>query len=153
MIDFSEHDHGACTARLAAATEAACAERGLRLTPLRRRTLEILAEGHRAMGAYEVLERLRSDGLAGQPPTVYRALDFLVAQGFAHRVERLSAFVACAAPGRDHAPAFLICRSCETVAETPLEPAETGLGDAARSAGFAMEGACIEGVGLCPDCT
>lgn len=152
MQGFSDHDHARCETRLAGEAERLCAARGLRLTPLRRRVLEVLAESHRAYGAYDVLERLRAEGVASQPPSVYRALDFLVAQGFAHRVERLSAFVACAQPGRDHDPAFLICRACETVAETPMEPSQTGIGPAARSAGFAVERVCVEGVGLCPAC-
>ena len=148
MDGFDPHDHSGCAARAVAAAEATCAARALRLTPVRRRVLQILAAEHRAFGAYEVLGKL--DGAA--PPTVYRALDFLVEHGFAHRIERLSAFVACGHPGADHAPAFLICRACEAVAEAPLEPARTGLGRAAAAAGFEMERACFEAEGLCPRC-
>ena len=75
-------------------------------TPVRRRALEILLKEHRALGAYEVLDGLREPGFGSQPPVAYRALEFLVTHGFAHRVERLNAFIACAHPGKAHAPAF-----------------------------------------------
>ena len=69
-------------------------------------------EGH---SFREVLDRLRDAGFGSQPPVAYRALDFLVANGFAHKIERLNAFIACAHPGAAHAPAFLICRACDAV--------------------------------------
>ena len=98
-----------------------------------------------------LLERLGGDRPA-QPPTAYRALDFLVAHGFAHRVESLSAFVACAYPGAAHAPAFLICRDCRKVAESATEAGAGRLADAARDAGFTIESAVLEAEGLCPAC-
>ncbi len=96
---FDAHDHGACMAANLAAAEALCASRGVQFTPVRRRVLEILLESHGAMGAYEVLARLDAEGLGKQPPVAYRALSFLVEQGFAHRIEKLNAFVACMHPG------------------------------------------------------
>lgn len=92
---------------------------GARLTPVRRRALEILLEAHRALGAYEVLERLRADGFGGQPPVAYRALEFLAAMGLVHRIRRLNAFAACMRPGEAHQALFLICRRCEALAEAP----------------------------------
>ena len=105
---FRPHDHARCRGQGLAKAREICAERGLRLTPARAFALETLLESHRAMTAYELLDRLREAGLGGQPPVAYRALDFLVEHGFAHRIERLGAFVACARPdqarvtGRDH---------------------------------------------------
>ena len=148
---FAPHDHAACRADALAESERRAAQEGLRLTPARRRVLEILLESHRALGAYEVLERL-GGARPAQPPTAYRALDFLVAHGFAHRVESLNAFVACAHPGAAHAPALLICRDCRTVAESATEAGSGRLADAARAAGFTIESAVLEAEGLCPDC-
>ena len=135
-----------------ATAQAHCAAHGLRLTPVRRRTLEILLHEHRALGAYDVLGRLAAEGLGSQPPVAYRALDFLVKAGFAHKIEALNAYTACVHPGAQHTPAFLICRSCETVAEADTAPAEGRLGDAARAAGFVIEHTVVEATGLCPDC-
>lgn len=152
---FARHDHGHCMSTALQAAEATCRARGVQFTPVRRRVLEILAEAHTAMGAYEVLARLDREGLGSQPPVAYRALGFLVDQGFAHRIERLNAFVACAHPGQlpgaGHSPVFLICRACGTVAE-----AEAALGGAlgaeAARAGFCIEQTVVEAQGLCPAC-
>ena len=152
MKEFEQHDHHACIATSVAAAEAHCAEEGLRLTNVRRRVLEILLEQHRALGAYEILEILKSEGLGAQPPVAYRALDFLVSNGFAHKIERLNAFVACGQVDSDCAPAFLICRSCDKVAETAAAPAEMALGASAIAAGFTIERTVLEVVGLCPIC-
>lgn len=149
---FAEHDHHRCADEGLARAEELLAARKVRLTPVRRRTLEILLEDHRALGAYEVLERLAADGFGNQPPVAYRALEFLVDQGLAHRVRRLNAFTACRHSGEDHAPAFLICRVCNAVAETPAAPVRTALESAAAALGFQIERSNIEALGLCPSC-
>lgn len=149
--DFANHDHAACIARGLARAEATCRAAGLRLTAQRRRVLEILLEQHRAMGAYEVLDHLAREGHGAQPPVAYRALDFLVENGLAHRIERLNAFVACTHVG-DHAPVFLICRQCGAVAEADWQPQKGALGRTARAAGFRLEQVVSEAIGLCPAC-
>lgn len=149
---FEPHDHDACVASALRAAEDHCAEQGLRFTPTRRRVLEILLEEHRALGAYEVLDRLKAEGLGSQPPVAYRSLDFLLANGFVHRIERLNAFIACASPEASHAPAFLICRKCDSVAETTAAPSKGLLGTAAKEAGFQIEQTVVEAIGICPDC-
>jgi Fur family zinc uptake transcriptional regulator len=149
---FHHHDHAACRTGALALAEALAADRGARLTPVRRRVLEILLEAHRAMGAYEVLDRLAAEGFGKQPPVAYRALDFLVEQGFAHRIQRLNAFAACQHPGPEHAPVFLICRACNRVAEAPGGSVAAALDAAAAPQGFAVERATVEALGLCPAC-
>ena len=149
---FESHDHKECIASGIGAAENLCSEKGLQLTPVRRRVLEILLEKHRAMGAYEVLDFLRAEGLGSQPPVAYRALDFLQTHGFVHRIERLNAFVACSAPEEDHSPSFLICRGCNAVAETPGWRAARALRNAAGELGFEVERVAIEAEGLCPAC-
>ena len=149
---FHAHDHAHCTGDVMARAEAITAANGARLTPVRRRVLEILLEAHRAMGAYDVLQRLANEGFGNQPPVAYRALEFLEDQGLAHRIRRLNAFAACMHPGEEHSPAFLICRACDTVAEAPAVPAMQALVEAAAPTGFVLERANIEAVGLCPAC-
>ncbi|WP_333682884.1 Fur family transcriptional regulator [Pontibaca methylaminivorans] len=151
-IGFHCQDHANCVGELIAHAETLCRENNLRFTPGRRRVLEILAEEHQVFGAYDILERLSREGLGSQPPVVYRALDFLQQHGLVHRIERRSAYVACAFPGVPHVPAFLICRSCDMVAEAPSAPMRGTLGDAAREIGFAVEETVIEATGLCPAC-
>lgn len=148
---FDPHDHSECQRAAMAEAERICAEQSLRLTPLRRRVLEILLENHAAMGAYDVLARLDAEGLGSKPPVAYRALNFLVANGLAHRIERLNAFVACAHPGHDHSPSFLICRGCGHVAEAGDAPL-SALRAVATRAEFAIERMVLEAEGLCPAC-
>ena len=149
---FAPHDHSHCAGDVLARAEVLAADRGVRLTPVRRRVLEILLEAHRAMGAYDVLQRLAAEGFGNQPPVAYRALEFLVQNGLAHRIRRLNAFTACMHPGQAHSPAFLICRSCHTVAEAAAAPVRAALDVAAAGLGFAIERSNVEASGLCPAC-
>ena len=151
-IGFGHHNHDRCISDTLAAAEARCRSERLQFTPVRRRVLEILLEEHRALGAYDILPTLAEEGLGSQPPVVYRALEFLVKNGLAHRIELLNAYIACAHLGHTHAPAFLICRNCRLVAEADAELARGRLGDAASSAGFKIERMVVEVEGLCPDC-
>jgi Fur family zinc uptake transcriptional regulator len=152
-IGFSEHDHDRCIDTAVAEAEAHCAKNKLHFTPVRRRVLEILLHKHQAMGAYEILALLAEEGLGSQPPVAYRALDFLVHNGFVHRIERLNAYTACAHPDHDHVPAFLICRECKAVAEADTEMTQGDLGNAAKTSGFTIEKIVVEAEGICPSCS
>ncbi|WP_321503665.1 transcriptional repressor [Breoghania sp.] len=151
-IGFEKHDHDTCAARMLGAAETYCAANKLQFTATRRRVLEILLEGHKALGAYDILARLQQEGRGAQPSVAYRALDFLLMHGFAHKLERLNAYVACAHPHETHAPAFMICRQCGAVAEVSSSPATSVIGQAACDAGFRIEKTVIEAEGLCPQC-
>lgn len=151
-LAFEHHDHDHCAGDVLARAETMVGEKGLRLTPVRKRTLEILLEAHRALGAYDVLQRLAAEGFGNQPPVAYRALEFLVENGLAHRIRRLNAFTACMHPGEAHSPAFLICRLCDAVAEAPAAPVRAALGQAADALGFTIERSNVEALGLCPAC-
>lgn len=152
-LAFAPHDHALCADEVMARAEAHLSARGQRLTPVRRRTLQILLETHRAMGAYDVLERLAADGYGRQPPVAYRALEFLEEQGLAHRIRRLNAFAACMHPGEhgaEAAPVFLICRTCHSVSEAAGGAVSGAVAQAAG--GFAVERLTVEALGLCPAC-
>ena len=149
---FEAHDHSRCIHSGLDAAETICADKKVQLTPVRRRVLEILLEGHRAMGAYEVLDHLRTEGLGSQPPVAYRALDFLTTHGLVHRIERLNAFVACSTPHQDHAPTFLICKSCSSIAEIPTPRAGRVVRNAANELGFEVDRMVVEAEGTCPSC-
>lgn len=151
-VPFADHDHSSCTDEALRHADKIAKDRGLRLTPVRRRALEILLGEHRAFGAYEVLEQLGADGFGNQPPVAYRALDFLVEHGLAHRIRRLNAFTACTHPGEAHSPTFFICSECEIVAEAPGAAVRNAMDQAADAMGFEIERTSIEAVGLCLRC-
>lgn len=150
---FDTHDHQSCIASGVRAAEAYCAAHGLQMTPVRRRVLTLLLEEHRAMGAYDILEVLRDEGLGAQPPVAYRALNFLARHGFVHKIEQRNAFVACAHPGNQHTPVFLICSQCDVIAETALAGGEAMLASTAGQAGFTVDRAMVELEGVCPNCS
>lgn len=151
-IAFAEHDHRRCRQAMLDELRRSARSRGLRLTPVRTRVLEILSEAHRAMGAYEILDRLREDGLGSQPPVAYRALEFLSEAGFVHRIERLNAYVACCQPGGAHGACFLICAGCRKVAEIEDGALDIALAQTAAARGFAVRRTILEIEGICPNC-
>lgn len=150
---FTPHDHSECQSRVMEQAENMLSLQGARLTPVRRRTLEILLESHNALGAYQVLDRLAESGFGNQPPVAYRALDFLMEHGLVHRLQRLNAYTACLHPTKDHTPVFLICRHCDKVAEVHFPQLRAGLVQSAEAMNFGVERATIEASGLCNSCS
>lgn len=146
------HDHAACVAQAIAEAERVCAKRGARLTPIRRRVLELVWEGHGPVGAYDILERLSGERRRAAPPTVYRALDFLAEHGLVHRIESRNAFVGCAQPGAAHRAHFLLCGACGDAAELDDAALHAALAGLAARAGFTIERETVELRGLCPKC-
>jgi len=132
--------------------EAVCAGRGAKLTAQRRRVLELVWSGHQPVGAYDVLEQLRADGLKAAPPTVYRALEFLLAHGLIHRLESLNAFIGCPAPTGHQAGVFLICTTCREVTEAQDTAVDQALDALGRRHDFAPTRGMVEISGLCARC-
>ena len=150
-IAFRKHDHRRCQQQLLSAARQVCERRQLRLTERRRQVLEILLVSHQPMGAYDILAELNR-GAAERiaPPIVYRALEFLLAEGLIHRIESRNAFISCVHPGHRSAAQFLICRDCEQVAE--LENPDAGLLAQADDLGFAVDHSVVEITGVCAEC-
>ena len=146
------HDHEHCVSGAVDAAEALCARHGVRLTDLRRRVLELVWGSHAPVGAYDLLRRLSQEHRSAAPPTVYRALDFLLEQGLIHRIESLNAFVGCAAPDAAHAGQFLICSNCGVAAELEDPRIDRAISRSAAEIGFAVEQKTVELRGLCPGC-
>lgn len=138
--------------------EAICLRRGATLTPLRRQVLELVLDTQSPVGAYALLDRLKASRPGAAPPTVYRALDFLLEQGLIHKVERLNAYIGCIDAGHGrahehhHPHQFLICRSCGATAEIADHDIAHAIEAAARRAGFALTEATVEIEGTCASC-
>lgn len=99
-------------AHLLDTAQSLCLQRGTRLTPIRRKVLEILLQEHRSLKAYELLELIRNVQPGAAPPTIYRALDFLVEQGLVHRLDAINAWSACMdAAGEPH-DLLVVCTRC-----------------------------------------
>lgn len=147
-----KHDHQRCITRALRAAEKICARRELQLTPIRRRVLELICERHAPIGAYDILGALKKGEGALAPPTVYRALEFLLAAGLIHRIDALNAFIACETPEDLHCAQILVCRSCNRVIELDDPALSRLLLQKTKAAGFAADAQEVEIKGLCTDC-
>ena len=129
-----------------------CNERGLRLTPLRADVLRLVARSDRPIKAYDLLSHIRASKATTAPPTAYRTLDFLIENGFVHKLESINAFVACHHPSTQHSVPFLICDDCQLTVEMEDERTAKALGESARDLGFTATSQNLEVHGLCKHC-
>lgn len=146
------HNHARCITDALEVAERQCARDGLSFTPLRRRVLELVWSSHGPIGAYDVLDGLRKERRRAAPPTVYRALDFLMTSGLIHRIESLNAYVGCGDPRRRHGGQFLICRDCGSVAELNDKGISRAVSRMAGTVGFSVDEQTVEITGQCPRC-
>lgn len=132
--------------------ERLCQERGVRMTAGRRDVLKVICGSKKPLGAYEIMDALRAEQPKIAPPTVYRALDFLIAEGLIHKLETLHAYVGCTHSEHPHFSQFLICDDCGHVDELHSKIISGNLNDAARAQGFQPAHSTIEVAGRCADC-
>jgi Fur family zinc uptake transcriptional regulator len=146
------HDHSHDADAFVGAVASACELRGLRLTPLRLRVLELIAAEAKPVKAYDLLDRLKDEHGSAAPPTVYRALDFLLENRFIHKLESINAFVGCHHPNEVHQVPFLICDVCASAVEVCDERVSKLLGEQARDRGFKPRAQTLEVHGVCARC-
>ena len=147
------HDHAHCQSEALSRAETLCEERGARLTPLRRKVLELIWNSHQPIGAYAILDHLRDGDRGAAPPTVYRALDFLMEQGLIHKLESLNAFIGCDHPENRHVSQFLICTKCHGAIEIQDPGISSAVKKSAAPAGFPVSRLTSELQRLCPNCS
>jgi Fur family zinc uptake transcriptional regulator len=148
-----EHDHKKCVSEALGTATQLCVVRGVQLTPIRQQVLELIWESHKAVKAYELLDRIKPLMDAAKPATIYRALDFLIEQGLIHRVESLNAFVGCNSSAHRHEQLLLICNNCQEVEERSAPEVMQALSQEIKQAGFIVHSKAIEIHGLCAKCT
>ena len=148
----SEHDHEKCVSEALGTAEQLCVVRGVQLTPIRQQVLELIWESHKAVKAYELLDRIKPQMDAAKPATIYRALDFLIEQGLIHRVESLNAFVGCNSSAHQHEQLLLICNNCQEVEERSAPEVMQALSQEIKQADFIVHSKAIEIHGVCAKC-
>lgn len=134
-----------------AEAEQLVAEKGQKLTKIRRKVLRLLLESDEPAKAYDLLANLDGEG-AAKPPTVYRALDFLQEMGLAHKIESLNAYVACGHASHAHSAVFMICNACGSAEEIHAINTSQAIADETLAAGFKISNAVIEARGICRKC-
>lgn len=145
------HNHQHCIETALQQAEEICAQNSARLTRLRRRVLELVWQSHHPVKAYDLLASIGESGSA-TPPTVYRALDFLQANGLVHKINGLNAYIGCQHPGEKHDCAFLICTQCHTIAECCTHSIRAELKKTADAQQFAISKSHVEIYGCCASC-
>ena len=148
----TRHAHARCVGRALGRAEELCRQRGVRLTYIRRRVLELIWDSHKAVKAYDLLDRLSNSEKSVRPPTVYRALEFLMAHGLVHRVDSLNAFIGCSGSDEQHNAQFLICQECGEVSEMDGAMIGQAVARQAAEAGFNVRRQMVELHGECPGC-
>lgn len=148
---FGSHEHAHCIEDAVSAAVQICEERGLRFTDLRRHVLELVWEGHGAVKAYDLLEKLDAE-YSAKPPTVYRALEFLQENGLVHKINSLNAYVGCSHPLAHKDCFFLICSECNEVQECCSENLSDSLKSLVKKSDFLPEQTTLEIEGKCKEC-
>lgn len=146
------HDHGRCISDALSRANALCEQKGVRLTPVRKRVLELIWNSHKPTGAYDLLPQLAEDGFNSAPPTVYRALDFLLELGLIHRITSFNAYIGCNHPEEAHPTGFFICRQCGNATELPNEQITGLTSQLAEQLGVVVENSTHEITGICARC-
>ena len=152
-LAYHKHDHQRCIDAAIARAADLCEQRKARFTPARKEVLTLIWQSHQPLGAYRILDLLaEQSGKRVLPPTVYRALDFLLDLGLIHRIASLNAYIGCPFPGSQHNELFLICRQCGSAAECSADQVSNAINRAADHANFQLESQSVELMGLCPQC-
>lgn len=159
MLELEEHDHSHCISQVLDAAEEVCQERGLRLTDQRKSVLKVLASSHVPASAYDILDqlnRLREETGESMlaPVSIYRALEFLMQQGFIHRIESRNAYVACTHGADEHSEVtiFLLCDQCGKAGEFQSKSLGGLIETIAATAQFQPNAPVMEIRGLCAQC-
>jgi Fur family zinc uptake transcriptional regulator len=146
-------DHSQCQKSALEAAERHCHAAGLRLTALRRDVLALIWESHQPVKAYDLMARLPRGGSApAQPPTIYRTLDFLLAQGLIHRLDSINAYTGCGHPRHHEDCYFLLCQDCGLAEECCSPALAKAIGDAGDERDFTARTTTLEIMGLCARC-
>jgi len=149
---ISTHDHNACHEKAIHIAEQLCSQREVRFTPIRREVLNLIWESHRAVKAYDLLDRIRPKFRTAKPATVYRALDFLLEQGLIHKLESLNAFIGCSYSDHRHELLLLTCVQCHEVEERLSKRVMEAITKELEQAAFTMYSKAIEIHGICCQC-
>ncbi len=146
----TKHKH--CISNALQAGNDICRRNSLRFTDTRRQVLEIIWENHKPAKAYDILYKLKTSKGVVQPPTIYRALNFLEGNGLIHRINSLNAYIGCSHPSEYQHCNFLICTDCEEIIECHNPALNKAISSTANSNHFSFQNACVEIQGICKQC-
>lgn len=149
---YHKHNHDECIEKALEQAAALCKEKEVRFTATRKQVLKLIWQSHKPIGAYDLLPQLGKAGFNSAPPTVYRALDFLLDMQLIHRINSLNAFVGCSQPEKSHANCFFICQSCGVAQEVSSQPLVKMRLKLESELGVKINENLAEFSGVCPPC-
>lgn len=153
FLKNDQHDHQGCIDTALQHARTLCIAHSVKLTPTREQVLKLVWDSHKPIGAYTIMEALAElSKRRVAPPTVYRALDFLLDLGLIHRINSLNAFIGCTSPDSEHHNYFLICESCKLTVELDPEFMQKPIDTLSQTSGFEIKTQSLELMGLCPNC-
>jgi Fur family zinc uptake transcriptional regulator len=148
------HDHERCINAALLCANDLCAEKNARMTTTRESVLRLLWQSYRPLGAYQLQDQLAEMlGKPIAPPTVYRAIEFLLQLGLIHRIHSLNAYIGCPFPNSGHSNLFMICTQCGSAAEVAHNTVNNVLQSTCDKLNFTLQSQSIELFGLCPRCS
>ncbi len=145
-------NHKSCLDEAMKKAVAICQHQGLQFTPLRKKVLQMVWQDHYPTKAYDILGKLNQRGASAKPPTVYRALDFLLKYGMVHKLHSINAFIGCSHPQQHRACYFLICSQCGEVRECCNSSLDQVISNTSSKNKFAFKHITLEINGQCSQC-
>jgi len=129
-----------------------CKSKNVRFTPVRQQVFTLMAEHQGAISAYDLLEKLQAFDSKAKPPTIYRALEFLLENHFIHRIESLNAYLMCCHLGCEHPMQLLICDKCKQIIELSDPVIDDAFSLKASQFKFKITNKVLEAHGICDNC-
>ena len=145
--------HNQCTSSAIQKAELLCEDKKIRFTNIRRKVLELVWQRHIPIKAYDILEALKGGEYSATPPTVYRALDFLLENRLVHKLHQQNAYIGCTHPLEKHLCQLLICSDCGWAQESCNNKTASAIELLAQKHHFTPQQDAIELTGLCTDCS
>ena len=144
--------HKSCIKEALIEAKIICDQRGVKLTKLRETVLKLIWKNHSYVKAYDLLEELREIDRSAKPPTIYRSLDFLMENGFIHKIQSLNAFVGCSHPNEHNKCYFLICKECQNIEECHSKSINEFVQSTSNTNNFSANQVTLEISGICQEC-
>ncbi len=149
---WERHSHRKCIKEALGRAEQICSKRKRKLTPIRKKVLELTWNSHKPIKAYDILAQLSSEDFIEKPPTVYRALEFLLENNLIHRIESQNAYIGCNLDHHGLDSKFFICDECNEVEELIEPKINKALTEASEKQGFIPNIVNVEIHGTCAQC-
>lgn len=146
------HNHLECSQKVIKNAEELCLKASLNLTPIRKKVLEIISSNHKPARAYDLLAKLKDAGFSDKPPTIYRALDFLIENRLVHKLNTINAYTACFNEESEEISCFLICEICQEIDEFQDEDLNKVLANIGKKRGIEIKNLNLEIGFKCQKC-